>query len=253
MYFIDVQGTLISDIDKTPIKGAIEFIDQLNTKNIPYILITNNTKKSSQEFFYFLQQLGFAIKKKNYIDPLMVLKDFLHVNTIAPYGTNDFLNNIQSMGYKIDFQNPEAVLVAIKPDFTNDDYAQMIDLTLQGAQLIGMHETSIYAKNGKKYPGVGAILKMIQFATQKNYDIVGKPSSLFYMQALKKLQEQHPNASFEDITIISDDVVGDLVGAKQLGMKTVFVASGKFPNPQEIIPRLEVKPDIVKTDISELL
>lgn len=31
-YFIDVQGTLIDDINKDPINGAIEFIDTLNEK-----------------------------------------------------------------------------------------------------------------------------------------------------------------------------------------------------------------------------
>ena len=38
MYFIDVQGTLIDDKDKLPIKGSIEFIDKLNRENIPYII-----------------------------------------------------------------------------------------------------------------------------------------------------------------------------------------------------------------------
>ncbi len=253
MYFIDVQGTLISDIDKTPIKGAVEFIQHLNTQNIPYILITNNTKKSSDEFFHFLQKLGFAIEEKNYIDPLMVLQEHLHVKKIAAYGTEDFLQNLEYMGYKVEFKNPEAVLVAIKPDFTNDEYAQMIEYTLKGVELIGMHETSIYAKNNKRYPGVGAILKMIQFATQKPYSVVGKPSELFYTKALQKLQLQDKNATFQDITIISDDVVGDLVGAKKLGMKTIFVTSGKFSDANEIVPDLHVKPDIIKADISELL
>ena len=253
MYFIDVQGTLISDIDKTPIKGAIAFIDHLNTQKIPYILITNNTKKSSSDFFYFLKEQGFNIEKTNYIDPLMVLQEHLHVKKIAAYGTDDFLTNLQNMNYTIDFNTPEAVLIAIKPDFTNDEYAQMIEFTLQGAKLIGMHETSIYAKNNLKYPGVGAILKMVQFATQKPYSIVGKPSKLFYIKALEKLQLQKENIQFDDITIISDDVVGDLVGAKELGMETVFVTSGKFPNENEIIPSLHVKPDMIKADISELL
>ena len=30
MYFIDVQGTLISDSDKSPINGACELIERLN-------------------------------------------------------------------------------------------------------------------------------------------------------------------------------------------------------------------------------
>ncbi|MCC2987870.1 HAD family hydrolase, partial [Campylobacter jejuni] len=43
MFFLDVQGTLISDHDKSLIHGAKELIDFLNAKNLPYVIITNNT------------------------------------------------------------------------------------------------------------------------------------------------------------------------------------------------------------------
>jgi NagD protein len=255
MYFIDIQGTLITDTDKTPIEGAIAFIDKLNATNTPYVLITNNTKKSSHDFVSFLCSLGFAINEAHYIDPLMSLKKTLKETAIAPYGTDEFIKLLPSLGYAIDFKNPEAVVVAIKHDFNADEYAQMIEFLLQGAKLVGMHETSIYAKNNKRYPGVGAILKMLQFATQKNYTVVGKPSAMFYKQALQKLQQQNPNATFDQITIISDDVTGDLVGAKKLGMKTIFVTSGKYKNSEEILPQIEkvLQPDLVKANISELL
>ena len=255
MYFIDVQGTLISDHDKTPIKGAVEFIKKLKESHTPFVLITNNTKQSSEAFFSFLQNSGFAITKENYIDPLMVLHDVVTEKKVAAYGTKEFLHNVESMGYRLDYDDPANVIVAIKKDFLPDEYAQMIELLLGGAGLIGMHETSLYAKDGKRYPGVGAILKMLSFATQKSYKVVGKPSELFYKAALALLRQQDKSAAFEKITIISDDVTGDLVGAKKLGMQTVFVTSGKFKSAEEILPNIpqELRPNRVKSDISELL
>jgi len=253
LYFIDIQGTLISDIDKTPLPGALEFIERLNKESVPYILITNNTKQSSNDFIQFLQAQGFAIDKEHYIDPLMVLKASLQEKLIAPYGSDAFIQNLQNMGYQINYQTPQAVVVAIKEDFTAEEYAQMIEALLNGAKLVGMHETSLYAKNNKRYPGVGAILKMLSFATQKEYAVVGKPSELFYQKALTLLQQQNKNATFEDITIISDDVVGDLIGAKKLGMKTIFVLSGKFKTKEEILPALSIQPDEIYKNISELL
>lgn len=255
MYFIDVQGTLISDHDKTPIKGALAFVEKLKNENVPFVLITNNTKQASGDFFSFLQQSGFAITKENYIDPLMVLHDVVKEKEVAAYGTKEFVQNLEKMGYVLDYVAPKNVVVAIKKDFLPDEYAQMIELLLGGANLIGMHETSLYAKDGKRYPGVGAILKMLSFATQKRYEVVGKPSVLFYKAALALLRRQDETATFERITIVSDDVTGDLVGAKKLGMQTVFVTSGKFKNAKEILPNLpkELQPDTVKSDISELL
>ena len=252
MYFIDVQGTLISDIDKSPIPGSIEFINNLNKNNIPYMILTNNTKKSSQDFYTFLQNQGFNFSPENYLDPLMLLESRVSKNSVAAYGAEEFLKTLVEMGYTLNYNNPQTVLIAIKENFTHDEYAQMIDFLLSGASLVGMHETSIYAKNNKRYPGVGAILKLLEFATSVKYDVIGKPSGVFYNKALIKLDK---GAKFTDITMISDDVKGDLGGAKELGMKTIFVTSGKYKTQEEIVPFLDenLRPDAVYADMQEIL
>ena len=255
MYFIDVQGTLISDTDKTPIRGSIEFVNMLNTKNIPYMVVTNNTKKSSKNFYDYLVSIGFDFSFDKYLDPLMLLEERVLKGSVAAYGAKEFLDNLVNMGYTLDYENPKTVLVAIKEDFTSPEYAQMIDFLLSGASLVGMHETSIYAKNNKRYPGVGAVLKLLEFATSVKYDVVGKPSISFYKEALKMLKQQNKNAKFENITMISDDVKGDLSGAKEMGIKTIFVTSGKYKTKEEIVPLLDVKlrPDFVYGDMQEIL
>ncbi|MBE0514646.1 HAD-IIA family hydrolase [Sulfurimonas sp.] len=255
MYFIDVQGTLISDEDKSPIRGSIEFIDMLNKKKIPYMIITNNTKKASLDFYNFLLSRGFNFDFYRYLDPLMLLESRVQKDSVAAYGAAEFLEVLKKMGYMLNYENPKTVLIAIKDDFSADEYAQMIDFILSGASLVGMHETSIYAKNNRRYPGVGAILKMLQFATSCSYDVVGKPSISFYTEALAAIQKQQKDAKFSDIVIISDDVKGDLGGAKELGMKTVFVTSGKYKSAEEIVPFLkeELRPDAVYADMQEIL
>lgn len=255
MYFIDVQGTLISDSDKSPIRGSIAFIDMLNKTRTPYMVITNNTKKSSQDFYAYLNSIGFNFGFDKYLDPLMLLEFHVEKEAVAAYGATEFLDTLVKMGYVLDYENPKTVLVAIKEDFSSDEYAQMIDFILSGASLVGMHETSIYAKNNKRYPGVGAVLKLLEFATSCSYTVVGKPSLAFYNESLKRLQAQKSNAVFRDITMISDDVKGDLGGAKELGVKTIFVTSGKYKSANEIVPFLkeELKPDFVYSDMQEIL
>ena len=255
MYFIDVQGTLISDIDKSPIRGSIEFIKMCNEKNIPYMLVTNNTKKPSNKFYDYLNSIGFEFEFSKYIDPLMLLESCVSKVSVAAYGADDFLETLVNMGYTLNYKNPQTVLVAIKENFDSNEYAQMIDFLLSGAKLVGMHETSIYAKNSKRYPGVGAILKMLEFATSVSYEVVGKPSEAFYDKSLEKLKEQDSSANFSDVTMISDDVKGDLGGAKEMGMKTIFVTSGKYKTEQEIVPFLkpELRPDEIYADMQDIL
>jgi len=255
LYFIDVQGTLISDEDKTPINGAIDFLDTLNLKKVPYMVVTNNTKKSSKDFYSFLQQQGFNFSFDKYLDPLMLLETKVAKGSVAAYGAQEFLNTLSVMGYELNYENPKTVLVAIKEDFTADEYAQMIEFILSGASLVGMHETSIYAKNNKRYPGVGAVLKLLEFATSCSYEVVGKPSNPFYQEALERLRKQDANANFSSIEMISDDVKGDLGGAKELGMITSFVTSGKYKTADEIVPFLDerLKPDHIYADMKAIL
>lgn len=251
MFFIDVQGTLIDDINKKPIDGACEFIDKLNKENIPYVVITNNTKKLSSDFLKFLQDLGFNITEKNYIDPFVILKDIAKNKKVAAFGQESFPKVLTQMGYELEYENPQTLMVSISKDYTNEDYSQMIECALKTDDLIGMHETSIYSKEGSRYPGVGAIMSMIKFAVNKDYKVVGKPSFNFYNEARKLLKTE----DFKDITIISDDMMGDLVGAKKLGMKAVLVLSGKIKDANEVIPTLkeEEKPEYICKNMSEVL
>ncbi len=245
-YFIDVQGTLISDKDKKPIEGAREIIDSLNSLYIPYMVITNNTKELSEDFHHFLLGLGFDIPFKNYLDPFMVLDKIVNTKEVRAFGADEFIRSLKKMGFNTDSKNPKAMLIASKKDFNSDDYASMIETALGDVEVIGMHATSIYAKDGRRYPGVGAILEMIKYATCKDYKIIGKPSSAFYEEAKRLLNlQQNSNIDFGEITMISDDAIGDLCGIKELGSKTVLVLSGKCKSTDEIKP--------VKTQIDKII
>ncbi len=248
-YFIDVQGTLIDDQDKRPIKGAIEFIRKLNEEGTPYCLITNNTKLPSRQFLRYLQELGFEVDEKRYIDPLMVLTKVIKDRRVAAYGVEGFLRSLEGLGFRLDYEDPEAVILSVKDDYTFEEFGDIDEFLLGGAKLVGMHATSLYAK-AKRYPGVGALLAMFEFATGAKPLVVGKPSELFFKEALAKV-----GGDFSQVTIISDDPKGDLAGAKRLGMKSVLVLSGKVRSEEEAKAMLEPKeyPDMVVADIGELL
>jgi NagD protein len=231
-FFIDVQGTLICDEKREPIAGACAFLDALNEKKIPYVVITNNTKIKSEEFLESLKQKGLNIQ--NYIDPFSLLANTLKEKKVAAFGSDEFLSIIKDLGYELEFNAPEALVVSIKKEYTNEDYALMIECAIKAKNIIGMHETSIYSKDGKRYPGVGAIMQMIKFATNKEYKVVGKPSFDFYDKAREMM-----HLDFNAITIISDDMVGDLIGAAKLKMKTCLVLSGKIKDENEILDTLK--------------
>jgi len=237
-FFIDIQGTLIDDKDFLPLPGAVEFLDALNKEKIPFILLTNNTKRDSREFINYLKNLGFNFK--NYLDPLMVLNRYVKP-PVAPFGNEKFLKLMEK--YEIDYENPKSVVVGLKL-FSNEEFADIIELLLKDTEFIGMHKTSLYSKNGRRYPGLGAVLEMLKYATNKDYTVVGKPSTNFFNRAKEIL-----GLDYDKITIISDDLYGDLIPAKKLGMKSVLVLSGKIKSKDEI----KQSPDEIYKNLKEYL
>ncbi|BCD67542.1 HAD-IIA family hydrolase [Nitratiruptor sp. YY09-18] len=244
-FFIDVQGTLIDDTHRLPLPGAIEFVDALNKKAIPYVIITNNTKQL--DFLEYLRTLGFEIDDQNYIDPLQILPEAMPYKRVAAYGLDQFLQTLQKLGFILEYKDPEAVLLSVKRDYTFEEFADIDEFLLLGKPLFGMHQTSLYAKGDRRYPGVGALAAMFSFATGVQPQFIGKPSEYFFKKALEKIGAKN----FKEITIISDDVQGDLMGAAKLGMRSVFVLSGKYKRAEEILPKLGFTPDLVCRDIAE--
>lgn len=249
MYLIDIQGTLIDDKKREPIDGAIEFIDKLNRKKIPYTLITNNTKFSSEEFRGYLRGVGFSFEDGAYIDPLMCLKSYVKSKTIAVMGSDNFVSALKSQGYTFG-DKPDFLVVSLKENLSYDDLATAVETIQGGAKLIAMHATAIYAKNGRKYPGLGAIVKALEFATGVKAKVVGKPSGDFYKKALLMLGAK----AKEGVTVISDDAIGDLIGAKKMGMKTALVLSGKYDKEEQILPFLKSceLPDAVYKSVADI-
>lgn len=237
MYFIDVKGTLIDDADGTPIPGACEAIAGLNARRVPYMVVTNNTKYPSETLRTRLNDRGLAIDAAHYLDALMMLERFVVAKRVAAFGTESFLHTLQTLGVVLDDQTPDVVLLSVSEAFTSEDFARMIALLQGGAALVGMHETSLYVSGGRRYPGTGALLRMLAFATSTPYATIGKPGSHYYDEALRRLRMQAPAAEYRDITMISDDLQGDLVGADALGMRTALVLSGKTRRDDALLQR----------------
>jgi NagD protein len=255
MYFIDVQGTLIDDKAQEPIPGAAAFIDRLNRDATPYIVVTNNTKRSSGDFLAYLQSRGLAIPPSHYLDALMLLEEKVPKGKIAAYGGSVFLSQLVAMGYTLDFDAPETVLVSVSAGYDSEDFARMIAFLMNGARLVGMHDTTLYAKDGKRYLGAGAVLRLLSYAASVPFSVVGKPSEAFYGEALRRLRLQRPEATFDAVTMISDDYAGDLTGAGALGMKTALVLSGKVRPGDALVQRLrsEESGGVVYNDITEIM
>lgn len=255
MFFIDVQGTLIDDKEQLPLPGAVAFIERLNRELIPYVVVTNNTKRDSSAFLHYLREHGFAIPQTHYLDALMLVERHVPKGKVAAYGSDAFLARLESMGYVLDYDAPQTLLLSVSEKYGAAEFARMITFLTSGARLVGMHDTSLYVKDGVRYPGVGAVLRLLSYATGVPFTVVGKPSRTFYDDALGRLRLQRPDAVYEAVTMISDDYAGDLTGAMACGMRAMLVLSGKVGPNDALVRRLrsEESGGVVYNDVTEIL
>jgi NagD protein len=253
-YLIDRDGVLRSAEGGSFIPGSMEWMLRLIQSKNPYLIATNHTTSSPEQCALELQSLGFPVMVRHIHSPLTILFDHFQSapsSRIYARGSSDLLQYLRKQGLNL-VNGPEADIVLLGFDRSMGyealccAIAAIIDY---GASLIALHENKIYrTHDGTLEPGLGAWVRAIEYATGIQAKIIGKPNVAYYSSALERLR-----ADPGQTLMISDDPLGDLVGAKKCGIKTVFVRSGKYPDPSILAQLPEhLRPDLILDSIASL-
>jgi len=84
--------------------------------------------------------------------------------------------------------------------------------------------------------GIGPFVKALEFASSVEAELVGKPTRRFFELAIQCLRENTKwEGAVEEVAIVGDDVENDLGGgARELGLQTVLVKTGKYRSGAEV-------------------
>jgi HAD superfamily hydrolase (TIGR01458 family) len=255
LYLIDIEGTIVEDKSFVPIDGAIDWINSLESKGHRFVLVSNNTTHRPIDLLDLLRNVGFNLEEENLVTCVGAALKWLKTKKIKScfvIGTPQlkiFLNE-----NKIETKEDDKIKAVLVGLDTSLDYQKLKiainALVKNNAYLLALHENRLYKdERGELSPSVGAVVKALEYACQKRAKVFGKPNPTFFRQTLKKLK-----AKPDDCIMISDDPLSDLMGAKKLGMKTVFVTSGKYKD-EEILKSLNKKfhPDFICQNISQIM
>lgn len=254
LYLIDIEGTIVKDKSLVPIDGAISWINSLESKDQRFVLVSNNTTHKPTDLLSLLRNSGFKLEEDNLVTCIGAALNWLKAKKIKScfvIGTPQLKGLLNENGIETkENENAEAVLVGLD---TSLDYQKLKiatnALVKNKAYLLALRKNRLYKdEKGDLSPSVGAVVKALEYSCQKRAKVFGKPSPTFYRGILKKFR-----ARPDDCIMISDDPLSDLLGAKKLGMKTVFVTSGKYKD-EEILKSLNKKfqPDFVYQNISQV-
>jgi len=253
-YLIDRDGVLTEPNGGNALSGAVEWFNRLQSSGNRFLIASNHSTSSPEEAVQMLKKLGFSISRNDIHTPLTVLLSLFRnqdPERVFVIGTDKLKEFLMSHNVNVvaDY-NAETVLLGFNQDARMEDYKMAVHSVCKyGAQLIALHANRLYkTPDGYYEPGLGAWIRAVEYATGNKALIIGKPSERFFSTALDRL-----NAKPEEVLMISDDPLSDLGGAKQMGIKTVFVTSGKYEDCC-VLQHLEsdLHPDFILEDITQV-
>lgn len=225
---IDIDGTLVYP-DGRPVEGAPAWLRARQLKGDRFMLITNNTKASPAALHAQLTKAGFDIEPNTILSCLSAAVEVLRERGISNcfiYGNVDLRNFFRSHDIEVtEGDEPVgAVIVGAEPCLTNDKLSIGLRAVLNGALLIALHNKKICReRDGRIGMDVGGTVAALEYCSGTNALVMGKPSKEFYQLGIRKL-----NTTAQQVFIISDDPLADLVAAKYMGMRTIFVRTGTY-------------------------
>ncbi|MBX3255139.1 MAG: HAD family hydrolase [Chitinophagaceae bacterium] len=248
-FLIDMDGVIYKGTE--PVPGAVEFINGLKQKRIPFLFLTNNSQRTSRDVCYKLLKMGFNVTDEDIFTCAMATARYLASKT--PYGTayvigeGGLLTELHKAGYSIVDDQPDYVVIGEGRTIMLESVDKAINMIMKGSKLIATNlDPNCPVANGKYRAGCGAFVAMIEVATGKKAFSVGKPSPVMMRMARKTLE-----LATDDTVMIGDTMGTDILGAGSMGFTTVLTLSGVTKEAD--LDQFGYAPDFIIPSIKDLL
>jgi len=247
---------LITDMDgvlwrgREPMPGLIEFFKFLRQRDIRFVCATNNASTSAERLAERLQGWGADVRPEEIVTSSTATADYLEA--ILPRGTRLYVIGMEGLrvaleqkGFVLAEEDVAAVVVGIDWNVTYNHFKRAALNIRAGAKFIGTNGDRTFPNPEGIVPGNGALLALIETATDVKPFVIGKPSPTLYQMALKRL-----GAVEAQTLVLGDRMETDILGAVLLGLKSALVLSGVTTREQ--LAASDYQPDWVFDNIADL-
>ncbi|MDQ6631061.1 MAG: HAD-IIA family hydrolase [Verrucomicrobiota bacterium] len=222
-YLIDMDGVIYKGSELIP--GAIEFIQQLHERNIPFMFLTNNSERSPRDLVAKLDHLGLKVSWKNFYTAAHCTADFLirqrPKSSAFVIGEGGLLLALQEAGIAFDSIKPDYVVVGEGRLFNFELVEKAMRLIEKGSHLIATNPDTWCPTDAGPRPGTGALAALLESATGRKAYYLGKPNPFMFLMARSRL-----GLHTADTTMIGDTMETDIRGAVELGLQAYLVLTG---------------------------
>ncbi|MDH7594209.1 MAG: TIGR01458 family HAD-type hydrolase [Methanomicrobiales archaeon] len=250
----DIRGLLI-DLDgviytgESLIEGAGELPDILEERRIPYLFVSNSTRRCRASIVARLSNMGFRTREERILTPAIVAAGELQRRGIKKchlLATGDVWKDFFEAGVEPFGESADVVVVADAGDnFTYERLTKAFRMLLDGAELIALEHDRYWMGADGLMLSAGPFVSALEYASGVTASVVGKPSNTFFIHALHLLGIEQEYAA-----MVGDDIATDIGGAKACGMMGILIRTGKYL--PAAVERAKIPPDIIIESIAEL-
>jgi len=248
-FLFDVDGVL--HVGKTPVPGAADLLATLESRQIPYRLLTNTTTASRATLAARLRAMGLPVAEERLITAPMATAAYIRRRfpDIPAYllAKGDAVDDFRAAGVPVVGPDgaPQAGLVVIGGAEEEFNYARLnhaYRLLLSGAKLIAMHRNTAWRTEEGMALDSGPFIDALARAARVRAIVIGKPAAAFFRQAIRDV-----GLPARELAMVGDDARHDLAPARRLGLTTLLVRTGKPVGPAE-----EAAADLVVDSVADL-
>ena len=222
LYLIDLDGTIYNGDKK--IKYAKEFVDYLNTNNIDYLFLTNNSTRQPKEVAEHLKNFDIDTSEEHVFTSSDATKIYLEgkgYKNLYVIGESGLKNTLSSFNQKENEDCVDAVVVGLDRKLSYDKLAIATRAILKGAELIGTNPDTLLPTANGFMPSNGGQVKYLEYTTSTPATFIGKPSKIIMESAINLF-----SYSKDEIVMIGDNYDTDIMAGINGGIDTIHVQTG---------------------------
>jgi len=228
---LDLDGCVRVGRDATP--RAAEAVTALRAAGKRVAFVTNDPAFSGEEVVRELWRMGFQASLEEVVTVGGAVQHVLaeqHAwQTAFVIGSDAMFSHVQDAGLRILNHTDLArrVDVVVVAGHSAFDYAELRTATqavLGGAGIIAAGRDRSFPMPDGAWPGTGAVLAALEYATGATALSVGKPEPQMFLTALDRLAAAGVDP--ERTLVVGDRVDADVAGAHAAGLDAALVLTG---------------------------
>lgn len=245
---MDMDGVLVRE--DTAIPGADRFIARLRERELPFLVLTNNSIYTRRDLAARLLRSGLDVPEEAIWTSALATAAFLESQrpggSAFVIGEAGLTTALHQSGYTLTERDPDYVVLGETRTYSFERITQAIRLIALGARFIATNPDPTGPTPEGPLPATGSVAALISRATGVAPYFVGKPNPLMMRSALNAI-----GAHSETTAMVGDRMDTDVVSGLEAGVHTVLVLTGSTRRDEA--ERFPFRPSRIVDSIADLL